>query len=102
MAYNLTAVDATNTTYQFIVEMNKITSPQYLMITTILYALWIILFAATYGATRNTKTSLFFSSISTSVIGVFLIFSELILWEVVSIPIIATIVSLIIIFTIKE
>lgn len=100
MAYDLTGVDSTNTWYDFVIELNLITNPEYLVMGLFIYSLWIILFASTRGATGDTVLALLFSSTMVTLIGIFLVFAKLISFAWVSIPLILMIASFIIFFTV--
>lgn len=95
MTYNLTNLDNTTSIYEFVYELNQITQPTGLYIVAFLYSYMIIAFIGLKSVGVDNAGSMFFASTSTTIIGIALVFANLIGWNMVTIPLVISIISII-------
>lgn len=91
--YNLTAVEESITAYDFIKNMNDVSSG--LLGILLLLAIFIIVFVAMKKSEEDFKTNLLVTSFITTIIAVLLWASEIIGWTIIIFPVILLLASII-------
>ncbi len=94
MVYNLTKVDAGNTTYEMVRDLNTSSNPEGLMVTSILYAIGVVIFIFCMKLEIETRVAFVITFLIMFFIGVLFVFAELISFQVIAVPLVGLIASI--------
>ena len=96
VVYNLTNVTSANNIFEVLVALNEVTNPPLMMWNLALYSFGLIVFFGIIAMDQGKKVALLGASMATTFIGVLLLFTQMINFVSLAIPLLLSAVAIII------